>query len=307
MSSEDEHKPADRDNCVTHKHPVPAGEVARYSAVRDPDSEQEIARYVEIEAAGETVENVEKIKEEIILGNKYEVWDVATNQNKWWVITNLVNLYSQEYFPSLDYTITFHIGLMIRLQDRQTAGDRGDVEPFDEIFRRQQQAMYRHDSAIEAEDYQAVGLQLRESLISLMLAVRRRVEIDADVELPKDSDFTAWSALLASILTAKNNNKQLRQHIRNTSKETWQLVNWLTHDRNANQAASSICLHSCDTLVGHFIQLVVREKTDEIQICSICSSRQIRTHYDPTIHPDGDYYLTCGSCGWNGHPDKERK
>jgi len=92
---------------------MPARELSRYSPERDPDSEQDIARYVEIEAPGETVQNVERIRKEVVLGETYEIWDVTTDKGRWWVITNLTNLYSQQHFPSLDYTISFHIGLIV--------------------------------------------------------------------------------------------------------------------------------------------------------------------------------------------------
>ena len=56
-------------------------------------------------------------------------------------------------------------------------------------------------------------------------------------------------------------NKELRQHLKNTAKEAWQLVNWLTHDRSANRTASSIAIHSGQTVIGHFIQVLERQKT----------------------------------------------
>ena len=100
------------------QHAVPAEELRRYSPKRDPHSEADIARYVETEARGELVKHVEKIKEELVAGEAYEIWDVVTDKDRWWVITNLTNLYSQRHFPSLDYTISFHIGLMLRIASR---------------------------------------------------------------------------------------------------------------------------------------------------------------------------------------------
>ena len=53
--------------------------------------EQDIARYIEGQAPDETVQNVEKIKQDIVLGDVYEMWDVVTDKDRWWVITNLTN------------------------------------------------------------------------------------------------------------------------------------------------------------------------------------------------------------------------
>jgi hypothetical protein len=97
--------------CV-HTHPLPPGQIARYSPTRDPDSEADLARYVELEAHDEMVQHVEKVKAEYVLGDPYEVWDVTTDKDRWWVLTNMTNLYSRKHFPSLDYTMSFHVGLI---------------------------------------------------------------------------------------------------------------------------------------------------------------------------------------------------
>ena len=289
-------------DCVVHDHPVPAEEIARYSPVRDPASEQDIANYVEGQAQDETVQYVEKIKTEYVLGDAYEIWDVTTDKNRWWVITNMTNLYSQEHFPSLDYTLSFHVGLMMRLRSRPAGADASDPHPFDEVFRRQEQAKDRYDRAIEAEDYQAVGMQLRECLISLITAMRRRVPTDDMDERPQDANFKAWSDLLVGQLYSGGGNKELRRYLKAVSKKTWQLVNWLTHDRDANQTASSIAIEACDTLVGHFVQILMRSETDSTERCPLCSSRNVRSHFDIMIEPDGAYFDTCGTCGWSSHP-----
>lgn len=293
---------SENDDCVVHDHAVPPEEIARYSPVRDPDSETDIANYVEGQARDETVQHVEKIKTEHIMGDSYEIWDVTTDKSRWWVITNLTNLYSQEHFPSLDYTLSFHIGLMMRLRSRSRGADAEEPEPFDEVARRQGQASDRHDQAVEAEDYQTVGMLLRESLISLIAVMRRRVQFEDIGEWPQDANFKAWSELLMNQLCPGASNKELRQYLKTVSERTWQLVNWLTHDRDANQTASSIAFHACDTLIGHYVQILVRSETDNTESCPVCSSRNIRSHFDITIDPDGAYYSTCGRCGWSSHP-----
>jgi hypothetical protein len=76
----------------------------------------------------------------------------------------------------------------------------------------------------------------------------------------------------------------------------------LTHARNATKTAATIAAHASDLLVGHFIQLIERERLDHIEECPTCKSRDVRPHFDPAIEPDGAYYETCGSCGWSNHP-----
>lgn len=295
-------KPPNGDECVVPDHPVPAEEVGRYSVERDPAAEQDITNYVHGQARDETVQHVERVKTEYVLGQLHEIWDVATDKNRWWVITNLTNLYSQKHFPSLDYTLSFHVGLMMRLRSRPEGADSSDPDPFDEVFRRQEQAKQRYERAIEAEEYQAVGMQLRECLISLVGVMRRRVELPAGNEQPQDANFIGWAGVLMDHLCPGERNKELRRYMKATSEKTWQLVNWLTHDRNANRTASSIAIEGSDTVVGHYIQLLLRGRTDRMETCPRCSSRNIRTHFDIAIEPDGAYFDTCGACEWSNHP-----
>ena len=289
------------DEHVIPPPPLPADQLKRYSVDRDPDSEQDIAHYVEGQSRGEeTVQHVEKIKTETVLGDKYEMWDVTTDKDRWWVVTNFTNLYRQRDFPSLDYTLSFHIGLMMRIRSRQRPSD--EPTPFDEVFRRQQQAHARLDEAVEVEDLQAVGMLLRECLLSLLGAVRRRIELPAEVARPQDANFKDWSVLLLDHLCPGGSNKDLRSYLKGASESTWQLVNWLTHARSATETAASISTQACDILVGHFISLVERERLDHTEKCPTCKSRDIRSHFDQAIEPDGDYYETCGVCGWSSHP-----
>jgi hypothetical protein len=279
---------------------IPPSELHRYSPERDAHSEQDIADYVYGQARDETVQHVEKVKEEFVLGQKYEIWDVTTDKDRWWVLTNLTNLYSQRHFPSLDYTLSFHIGLMARIRSR-SGPDDAKPDPFDEVFRRQEQSKERFERAIESEDYQAVGMQLRECLLSLITALRRRTNITPS-DPPPDANFNEWVSILMDALSPGPPNEQLRRHMKNGAKDTWQLVNWLTHDRNATNSAASIAIAATDTVVGHSITILLRERTDPTHLCPTCKSRDIRTHFDIDIGQDGDYFLSCGSCGWTDHP-----
>jgi hypothetical protein len=297
----------EQNECVVHTHPVPPSELARYSVDGDPHSEMDIAAYVESQAPDENIQHVERIKQEIVLGDVYEIWDVTTDKDRWWVITNLTNLYSQKHFLSLDYTLSFHIGLMMRLRSRSDRVDANDPNPFDEVLRRGEQAQGRHESAVEPEDFQAVGVLLRESLISLVGALRRRTETPPDIERPQDSNFIGWTEVLMNHLCGDASNKELRQHLKNTAKETWQLVNWLTHARDANKTASSIAIPACQTVTGHFIQILEKGRTDKTERCPVCRSRNIRTHFDISISPDGDYYMSCGVCDWTNHPGEQQE
>ncbi|MGE0540523.1 MAG: hypothetical protein AB7R89_10095 [Dehalococcoidia bacterium] len=77
-----------------------------------------IREYVESEAHGETVSFLQRLTTERVFGRDYEVWDVRTDTERYWVVTTPTNLYSQDDFPNLDFLLSFHIGLMARVLAR---------------------------------------------------------------------------------------------------------------------------------------------------------------------------------------------
>ncbi|MFB2562950.1 hypothetical protein [Rhizobium sp. IMFF44] len=304
MNDKPEHNKLESDDCVLPPdNPLPPDQLGRYSPERDFYAERDIADYVEGQARGEeTVLNVERVKTEYVLGDAYEIWDVHTDKERWWVITHPTNLYSQKNFPSLDYTLSFHIGLTMRVMSRSQKDDDGEASPFDEVVRRQAQAAKLLERAIEAVDFQSVGMQLRECLISLVGAVRRRVEFADEAERPKDADVVGWNRLLTSKLCPGERNDELRNYIRAAVEKAWPLVNWLTHHRNANKTSSLVALDAVDAIVRHYMCLLSRERHDRTDQCPRCASRNLRTFFDIAIAPEGAYFESCAECDWDSHP-----
>jgi predicted nucleotide-binding protein len=74
-----------------------------------------VTSYFESQAPDLTVEFVEKVRTENVLGHCHEIWDIHTDKDRWWVITNPSNLYSQDQFPNMDLALTFHVGLCLRI------------------------------------------------------------------------------------------------------------------------------------------------------------------------------------------------
>jgi hypothetical protein len=188
--------------------------------------------------------------------------------------------------------------------DDRVPDKEGDEEasPFDEVARRQVQAAKLLERAIEAVDFQSVGMQLRECLISLVSAVRRRVELGGEAERPKDADVVGWNRVLTSKLCPGERNDELRNYMRAVVEKAWPLVNWLTHHRNANKTSSLIALDAVDAIVKHYMRLLSRERHDRTDQCPRCASRNLRTFFDIAIAPEGAHFKSCAECGWDSHP-----
>jgi hypothetical protein len=303
MASKDQSSEEGEHNLPPH-HPVPSEFLAQYTLRHDPHEEAEIANYVDGQCRGdETVQYVELIKTEFVTGQRYDVWDVHTDKQRWWVLTNMTNLYPQAHFPSVDYTLSFHIGLMHRIMSRQP-GDPSDRDsnPFEEVLRRQDEISDLIVEAIEAEEFQSAAMRLRDCLITLIGAVRRQVDVPATVDQPKSADVPGWNEVLINHFCPGEPNKALRQYLKAVADRTWQLVNWLTHDRDANKTEAIIAAEAVSTHIGHFIQLTIRDKVDLVTSCPQCSSRDVRSYYDIAIAPEGDYYQRCRACDWTDHP-----
>lgn len=59
-----------------------------HGVVESPEHERRsVTEYVELEAGDETVTHAEKIASEHMMGHEYNVWDVQTDKNRWWVGT----------------------------------------------------------------------------------------------------------------------------------------------------------------------------------------------------------------------------
>ena len=85
-----------------------------------------------------------------MVGRDYVCWDVHTNKDRYWVITSPTNLYSQHYFPSLDFTLSFHIGVSARIMALQRgAPNRAHKSRFTPVWRRWEQAAESYDEAEE--------------------------------------------------------------------------------------------------------------------------------------------------------------
>src|ERR1700730_3991299 len=126
-----------------------------------------VTSYFETRAPDLTVEFVQKVYTETILGHCHQVWDVHTDKDRWRVITNPSNLYSQDQFPNMDLALTFHVGLCLRVRHSEKHKlSELPSEPFAQCYRYLSEASYALGQAEEVLDYQSVGMRCREALLA---------------------------------------------------------------------------------------------------------------------------------------------
>src|SRR6266540_1400073 len=235
-----------------------------------------IRAYVE-DQAHEDVIHLEKAASELVGPVRHDIWDVHCTDSRWWVVTNPTNLYDQADFKSRDVVLTFHIGLMLRLeyaQEREVplAPERADLLPGS--WRRWQQAFEAYESGDEAENFQAVGMRLRECLVSFVGETRNDDLVPDGTERPKNADFKAWTELLANGLAAGDSSAKLRSYLKATAVETWTYVNWLTHAKNAVRMDAEIGLKTVEHLLGMFTAAGLRLGRTSTR-CAECGSYRV--------------------------------
>ena len=231
------------------------------------------------------VNHVEKISAENITGDRYEVWNCITNQGKWWVVTPMMNFYTQRDFRSADVVLTFHVGMVGRIMSRDQAPIAPELkDAFSEPWRKWEDAVETMRVAQEAEDFQAVGMRLREAYVSMLKMVADDELVPEGGDRPQDAN-AEWLNFLADRIASGSSNARLRAYLKSVGKETWQHVSWLTHATNASRFDAEIAVANVSHLISVFTVALVRDHRGAPRRCAECGSYRVGSG-------------TCARCGW---------
>lgn len=268
--------------------------------LKQPEHEErEIQEYVELQARQEKVTHLEKLTTEFVYNQQYDVWDVKTNKDRYWVITNPTNLYSQKLSPSMDYTLSFHIGVTTRVSAKQAVKAPEEKTRISRhAWRLWEQAAEKLEKADEAEAFQAVGLNLRESLIAFSNSIASDNIIYVEKETPKAGDFVQWSQLFADTIARGSSSKETRSYLKALSKSTWQLINWLTHSSSVVWFDGTIAIDAVSMLLFTFDMVLIRYERGTPNKCPKCFSYRVIADYRSNL----DIYVSlCEACGWTDY------
>lgn len=246
------------------------------------------------------------------MDEEVRVWNVKTDlEGALWVVegdTMPMNFYSQEaYYFSADEVYSFHIGLMERMYKVSSEYkpenfveaitlDNG-IAP--QLFRKLKNIATLIDSAIEIEDFQAIGVQCREILIELGNSIYF-AEMAGHGEQPKASDFKRKTELFIQFYLIGSENSDYRSIIRKLTESTWDYACKITHSSSTTFYEASTCVTLCTSLVGVYEN--IRQKVfDPISQykCKSCKSKKLKPIDDVTTD-DGiviKWFLQCEECG----------
>jgi hypothetical protein len=273
-----------------------------------PATQEEIdhvTSYMEWQAPDLTVKMVQKVYAENVLHVRHDVWDVHTNVDRWWVITEPMNLYSQEQFPNMNLALTFHVGLCLRIprSDRQKLSAL-PIEPFAECYRYLQEASDALAQAQEINDYQSIGVRCREALLAFSNAAQTALPWTSDQEPPKKADLKAWADHVCSVALAGASHEHRRHLFKTLLESAWKFTNWLTHAKASHWHDAEAAVSSTENAISLCTSAVIQHIRGVPEQCPACGSQRLSPQRgfhedDPEIEWERP---TCDKCGWTGTP-----
>lgn len=272
--------------------------------MESPERERQlIVDYLAEAATDETVEQLEKVYSDRIMGQTHDIWDVHTDMDRWWVITGPANLYSQKQFPSMDVALTFHVGLMTRVRNRselEAPEDQADFFPI--AWRKWEQAADTFNMADEAEQFQAVGMMCRESLIAFVKEVAETIPLPGDVPIPKANDFLGWIEIIANTIAGGQSADRRRGYLKAITKSTWDLVQWLTHAGNAIRFDAYFAFKATGHVLSVYSLALIRFQAGFPDRCPECASYRLASDFRGGDVNEFLHIVLCEVCGWEAAP-----
>jgi hypothetical protein len=268
------------------------------------EEKQAVIDYMNSEAPDLTVEFLQKVYVENVLSHQHAVWDVHTNVDRWWVITNPTNLYSQEQFPNMDLAVTFHVGLCLRVpRGEKTKLSELSAEPLVACFRHVSDASDALASAQEVTDFQAVGVRCREALLAFTGAAQVVMPwASGDASKPKQADFKSWVDHVCSTSLAGASHEHRRHLFKTLLDEAWRFSNWLTHAKASTWYDAEAATTTVEHALGLSASLVVRHVRGVPEACPGCGSNRLSPQRGfHSSAPDIEWERpVCDKCGWTG-------
>jgi hypothetical protein len=208
---------------------------------------------------------------------------------------------------SLEVAFTYHMGLDILLAHRNAPPEEDDEAlKITGPWRRWTEAANALDEAVEAADFQAVGVRCRETLLALVNEISRYAAIPKGQAPPKAGDFLSWSALIADQAAPGQSLRRVREHLKTSANSAWELAGWLTHATHAARPDAKIAIEATSHTLNVFATAVLGGGRRERIACHICGSYRIFPEYDAEARSYTGRINWCDACGY-GQPARPPK
>ena len=264
-----------------------------------------VTSYFQGQAPDLKVEFIQKVYTENVLDHRHDVWDIHTCKDRWWVITNPSNLYSQDQFPNMDLAVTFHIGLCLRIprSEKQKLSEL-PIEPFVQCYRYLSDASDALSQAQEVLDYQSIGLRCREALLAFVDAAQTVLPWTSSESRPKKADLRAWADHVCNVMMVGDSHKERRHLFKTQLESAWTFANWLTHAKGSRWHDAEAALATTENTITLCTSSVIRFMRGVPETCPACGSHRLspqRGFRDDLLEVEWER-PTCDKCDWTGEP-----
>ena len=205
----------------------------------------------------------------------------------------------------MDLALTFHLGLCLRIPTSQRQSlEQLHVEPLVACWRAFDEASEALKHAEEVEDFQAIGMRCRESLITLVHVAQEVLKIPDSESAPKRSDFRAWSGIIADAVFPESSHQERRGLLKSSAEIAWKFTNWLTHAREVHFNDAEAALGSTELTMSLFTTALIRHIRGVPDRCPSCGSQRLSPERGFNVKAPETVFErpVCQKCVWTGRP-----
>lgn len=268
---------------------------------KHPLREQEIIQYLRTQIPDESVTRIECVHAEGVGRKQYEIWDVQTDAERYWVIAPLTNYYPQAELPSMHSAFSLHLGLMQRMMAKQrSAASDAERDRLLVADRLLDKAGITLDLATDAADFQAVALKCRETLLAVIHAIAEESMVPDGEDVPKRDDFKGWVDHVVNALAPgrSSRSRRLRALMKDAAKATWDYVGVVVHDKSATRFEGDMVMDATGHVFAMYALATVRAEEGDPYTCPECGSYEVHDYYRHEAPDDEKYVWACSQCRW---------
>lgn len=187
---------------------------------------------------------------------------------------------------------------MARVAEHQDRTARPEqAARFSKAWRAWEQAGDALAEADEAEEFQAVGMRCRESLLAFVKEAAPVAHPKSGEPSPKVADFTGWVDRLGDTIASGGRAERRRGYLKAIGKTPWEMVNWLTHAQDSSSFDAHFAHQATEHALASWSVTIMRFEFGVPERCPKCASYRLVTYSRPG-RSVVNLFTTCDTCGW---------
>ncbi len=160
-----------------------------------------------------------------------------------------------------------------------------------------EQAHSAIDVAKEAEDFQSIGVRCREILTTFICELEERKHVNPELlKEAKRGDVKERIGIISKI----SPREKICKHLERSSASTWELVGWLTHEKNATRSDAEYTLEATQQVLLNTLMVINNAGKKVENRCPKCKSYCVIQDFRKELigKRENPYVQLCETCLW---------